>query len=112
MDLDEFYDNFITCWRSGDNTSPFVRKCRLVLVEEAEFFEMAHQHVRISGRPYAAYNQICSEMFGDGSVHMGRLCSLFAFSAVLMKTFPDIQKLLFDQLKSRRAEIEKLKKWE
>ena len=76
---------------------------------------MALQQVRNSEYPYKAYDQICNEMFADGMVHMGRLCSLFAFSTVLMKTFPDIQELLYSriaQLKNRQVEIEQLNKWD
>ena len=112
MDLKEFYIDFITRWYNEDNTCPFVKKCRSMLEEEGEFFEMALQQVRSSEYPYKAYDQICNEMFADGVVHMGRLCSLFAFSMVLTKTFPNIQELLITQLKNRQVEIGQLKKWE
>ena len=112
MDLKEFCIDFITRWHNEDNTCPFIKKCRSMIEEEGEFFEMTLQQVRSSEYPYKAYDQICNLMFADGVIHTGRLCTLFAFSTVLMKTFPDIQELLITQLKNRQVEIEQLKKWD
>ena len=111
MDVKLFYNEFITKWYSGDTACPFVQKCRTILVEEAEFFEMAVKFMRSYAKPYEAYTTVCDDMFADGIMNMGRLCSLFAFSIVLSKTFPDIQELLVDQLKKRRGAIEELEKW-
>ncbi len=72
---------------------------------------MALQQVRRSEYPYKAYDQICNEMFTDGVIHTGRLCSLYAFSIVLAKTFPNIQELLITKLKKRRGEMGQQKKW-
>ena len=112
MDLREFYQDFVTQWYSGDTSSDFVRKCRLLLEEEAEFFESTVQEVKSYEDPYESYNMICDGIFADGQVHMGRLLALFAISVVLVKIFPDIQELLVAQLKKRQVDIEKLTKCE
>ena len=112
MDLREFYRDFVTRWYSGDSSCAFVRKCRSLLEEEAEFFEEALQQVRDCEDPYETYDLVCDGIFADGVIHMGRLCALFAFSVAVIKVFPDIQELLVGQLKKRQVEIEKLKKWE
>ena len=105
MDLQEFYDEFVTRWYNGDTSCAFVRKCRSLL-------ETTLEQVRGCEDPHQEYNFICDGIFSDGQVNMGRLCALFAFSIVLVKVFPNIQELLVAQLKKRQVEIEKLKKWE
>ena len=112
MDLREFYDEFVTRWYNGDTSCAFVRKCRSLLEEEAQFFETVLQQVRGCEDPHEEYNLVCDEVFADGRINMGRLCALFAFSIVVAKVFPNIQELLVAQLKKRQVEIEKLKKWE
>ena len=111
MDVKLFYTNFDAKWYGDDTTCPFVQKCRAMLEDEKELFATMSEFVQSCGDPYDAYNVICDKLFADGIMHMGRLCSLFTFSIVLVKTFPNIRELLIEQLKKQRGAIEELEKW-